>query len=92
MNGEDVKQFNPSNLREKIAIDLRKTVLFSGTVRDNIGWGKEDATMEQIEQAVKMADAHEFISSFPDGYQTNLGQDGVNVSGGQKQRICIAEL
>ncbi|MDQ0899297.1 ABC transporter ATP-binding protein [Paenibacillus sp. V4I7] len=90
VNGEDVKQFNPSNLREKIAIVPQKTVLFSGTVRDNIGWGKEDATMEQIEQAAKMADAHEFISSFPDGYQTKLGQDGVNVSGGQKQRICIA--
>jgi ATP-binding cassette subfamily B multidrug efflux pump len=90
VNGEDVKQINPHKLREKIAIVPQKTVLFTGTVLDNIRMGKEDATMEEIERAAMMADAHDFITSFPEGYQTQLGQHGVNFSGGQKQRVSIA--
>ena len=90
VGGEDVKNIDPSKLREKIAIVPQKTVLFTGTVSENIRWGKEDAATWKIEKAAEMADAHEFVSSFPDGYQTRLGQGGVNFSGGQKQRICIA--
>jgi ATP-binding cassette subfamily B multidrug efflux pump len=90
VNGEDVIQIDPKVLRERIAIVPQKTMLFTGTVTDNISWGKEDATMEQIVQAAKMADAHDFISSFPEGYDTKLGQGGVNFSGGQKQRVSIA--
>jgi ATP-binding cassette subfamily B multidrug efflux pump len=65
-------------------------MLFTGSVIDNIRWGKEDATMEEIVQAAKIAEAHEFITAFPEGYDTKLGQGGVNLSGGQKQRISIA--
>jgi ATP-binding cassette subfamily B protein len=65
-------------------------VLFSGTIEENLRWGKADATKEEIENACKIAQAHDFITSFPDGYETNLGQGGVNLSGGQKQRLCIA--
>ena len=68
----------------------QKTVLFTGTVSENIRWGKEDAATWEIVKAAEMADAHEFVSSFPEGYETRLGQGGVNFSGGQKQRICIA--
>lgn len=66
------------------------TILFSGTIKDNIRWGKEDATDEEIIEAARVAQAHEFIMSFPEGYDTQLGQRGVNLSGGQKQRIAIA--
>jgi ATP-binding cassette, subfamily B, multidrug efflux pump len=90
VNDEDVIQIDPKLLRERIAIVPQKTMLFTGSVTDNIRWGKDDATMEQIVQAAKMADAHDFISSFPEGYDTKLGQGGVNFSGGQKQRISIA--
>ena len=69
---------------------LQKNVLFSGTIKDNLRWGKEDASDEEIIAACKAAQAHDFIMSFPDGYDTELGQGGVNVSGGQKQRLCIA--
>ena len=69
---------------------LQKNVLFSGTIRDNLRWGNPDATDEEIEEACRAAAAHDFITSFPDGYDTDLGQGGVNVSGGQKQRLCIA--
>ena len=69
---------------------LQKNVLFSGTIRDNLRWGNPNATDEQIVEACKVASAHDFIMSFPDGYDTDLGQGGVNVSGGQKQRLCIA--
>jgi ATP-binding cassette subfamily B multidrug efflux pump len=90
VNGQDVRHVDPKRLREKVAIVPQKTVLFTGTVIDNIRFGKQDATLEEIELAAKMADAHEFVSSFPEGYETRLGQGGVNFSGGQKQRISIA--
>lgn len=90
VNGRDVKEIDPKTLREKIAIVPQKTVLFSGTVIDNLRWGKEDASFAEMEQAAKMAEAHEFISTFVEGYETLLGQRGVNLSGGQKQRISIA--
>ena len=69
---------------------LQKNVLFSGTIRDNLKWGDANATDEEVIEACKAAQAHDFIESFPDGYDTVLGQGGVNVSGGQKQRLCIA--
>ena len=69
---------------------LQKNVLFSGTIRDNLRWGNENATDAEIEEACRSAQADDFIQSFPDGYDTDLGQGGVNVSGGQKQRLCIA--
>jgi ATP-binding cassette subfamily B protein len=69
---------------------LQKNVLFSGTIKDNLRWGNAGATDEEIFEACKAASAHDFISSFPNGYETELGQGGVNLSGGQKQRLCIA--
>jgi ATP-binding cassette subfamily B multidrug efflux pump len=90
VNGVDVRNIDPKQLREKIAIVPQKTMLFTGSVLDNIRFGKEDASMEEVEQAAGMADAHGFITSFPEGYDTVLGQHGVNFSGGQKQRVSIA--
>ena len=78
------------DLREGVSMVLQKNVLFSGTIRENLLWGDKDATQEQIEAACQAACADDFIKSFPDGYDTDLGQGGVNVSGGQKQRLCIA--
>ena len=69
---------------------LQKNLLFSGTIEENLRWGNEEASMDELMDACKKAQAHDFIMAFPDGYQTDLGQGGVNVSGGQKQRICIA--
>ncbi|MBP5452681.1 MAG: ABC transporter ATP-binding protein, partial [Treponema sp.] len=89
VGGIDVKKYNLTALRDSVAMVLQKNVLFSGTIRDNLRWGNEDATDEEIEQACIAADAHEFISSFPNGYDTDLGQGGVNISGGQKQRLYI---
>lgn len=90
VNGRDVREVDPARLREKIAIVPQKTTLFTGTVLENIRWGKEDATEEEVEAAARMAQAHEFIAATPEGYQTRVGQGGVNFSGGQKQRISIA--
>lgn len=90
VGGEDVRNYSLFNLREGVSMVLQKNVLFSGTIRENLLWGNKDATQEQIEEACKAACAHDFIISFPDGYETDLGQGGVNVSGGQKQRLCIA--
>jgi len=90
VNGEDVMTMDPKRLREKVAVVPQKTVLFTGTVNDNIRWGKEDATQEEIVKAAKMAEADEFIAASPEGYETRLGQRGVNFSGGQKQRMAIA--
>ncbi len=90
VGGHNVKDYKLKNLRSDVAMVLQQNVLFSGTIRDNLVWGKADATQEEIELAARAAAAHEFITSFPDGYETELGQGGVNVSGGQKQRLCIA--
>jgi ATP-binding cassette subfamily B protein len=90
VDGIDVRDVNPRELRERIAIVPQNSILFTGTVRDNIKMGKEDATQEEIEQAARMAQAHDFIMSFPEQYDTLIGQAGVNLSGGQKQRVSIA--
>ena len=86
----DVKDIYIKELREKIALVPQKTILFTGTILENIKWGKQNATMEEVVAATSAAQAHDFISSFPEGYETRLGQGGVNLSGGQKQRLAIA--
>lgn len=90
VGGHDVREYDVTALRDAVAMVLQKNVLFSGSIRDNLRWGNKDATQEEIEAACRAAQAHDFIMSFPDGYDTDLGQGGVNVSGGQKQRLCIA--
>lgn len=90
VNGIDVKNMNPEKLREKIAMVPQKTILFTGTVMDNIKWGKDNASLEDVKEASRLAEVHNFITSFPEGYDTILGQGGVNLSGGQKQRVSIA--
>lgn len=90
VDGVDVRDYEIKDLREKIGMVLQKNILFSGTIKENLKWGNEEATDEQIIQAAKDAQAHDFIMSFTDKYETDLGQGGVNVSGGQKQRLCIA--
>jgi ATP-binding cassette subfamily B protein len=90
VNDIDVREWDVKELREKIAIVPQKNILFTGTITDNIHWGKEDATFEEIADASQVAEAHDFITSFPEGYKTWLGQGGVNLSGGQKQRVSIA--
>ena len=90
VGGRDVREYDIEALRNQVAMVLQKNVLFSGTIRDNLRWGNPDATDAQIEAACRAASAHDFIMSFPNGYETDLGQGGVNVSGGQKQRLCIA--
>lgn len=90
VGGVDVRDYDLESLRKNIAMVLQKNVLFSGTIKDNIRWGKEDATDEEIVAACKLAQADEFISQMPDGYDTYIEQGGTNVSGGQRQRLCIA--
>ena len=90
VGGVNVKDYELETLRNSVAMVLQKNVLFSGTIKDNLRWGNENATDEEIIAACKAASAHDFVSSFPDGYETELGQGGVNLSGGQKQRLCIA--
>lgn len=90
VDGVDIKHMNPKVLREKIAIVPQKNILFTGSVAENIRWGKEDATEDEVMAAAMTAGAHEFITAAPEGYQTLIGQGGVNFSGGQKQRISIA--
>lgn len=90
VGGEDVRKYKIENLRSAIGMVLQKNVLFSGTIKQNLLWGNPDATDEEIYHASQVAQAHDFVMSFPDGYETDLGQGGVNVSGGQKQRLCIA--
>ena len=90
VGGVNVKEYKLNELRDSVAMVLQKNVLFSGTIRENLAWGNKNATQEEIEHAAKAAQAHDFIMSFPKGYDTELGQGGVNVSGGQKQRLCIA--
>ncbi|MBR2782587.1 MAG: ABC transporter ATP-binding protein [Firmicutes bacterium] len=88
--GRDVRDYRVADLRDGVAMVLQNNLLFSGTIEENLRWGKADATQEEIEAAARAACAHDFITSFPKGYQTELGQAGVNVSGGQKQRLTIA--
>lgn len=90
VGGKDVKSYSLDELRNNVAMVLQKNVLFSGTIRDNLRWGDENASDEEIIEACKSACADDFVKSFPDGYNTDMGQGGVNVSGGQKQRLCIA--
>lgn len=90
VSGRDVREYSLDELRNNVAMVLQKNVLFSGTIAENLRWGNEHATDEELVAACKTACAHDFIESFPDGYNTELGQGGVNVSGGQKQRLCIA--
>lgn len=90
VGGVNVKDYKLDNLRAAVGMVLQKNVLFSGTIKQNLLWGNPNATDAEVEHAAKAAQAHDFIMSFPDGYNTELGQGGVNVSGGQKQRLCIA--
>ena len=90
VDGHDVREYSLQTLRNAIGVVLQNNVLFSGTIRENVMWGNEQASQEEVEEACRNAQAHDFIMSFPDGYDTYLGQGGVNVSGGQKQRLCIA--
>lgn len=90
VGGHSVRDYPLETLRNQVAMVLQKNVLFSGTIRDNLKWGDENATDEEMIDTCKSACAHDFIMDFPDGYDTDLGQGGVNVSGGQKQRLCIA--
>lgn len=90
VDGVNVKDYSLKNLRSGVGIVLQKNVLFSGTIRENLQWGDEYADDETIRQFAESAQAHGFITSFKEGYETELGQGGVNVSGGQKQRLCIA--
>ena len=90
VGGVDVKDYDMEVLRDNVAVVLQKNVLFSGTIIENMRWGNKEASLEEIEKACKIAQAHEFIVQFPEGYNTYIEQGGTNVSGGQKQRLCIA--
>ena len=90
VGGVDVRDYDLEVLRDNVAVVLQKNVLFSGTIKENLRWGNKDATDEEMREACRLACADEFISSFPDGYDTYIEQGGANVSGGQKQRLCIA--
>ena len=90
VDGVNVKEYDLTALRDMIGVVLQKNVLFSGTIKENIRWGKKDATDDEIIAACKAAQAHDFIMRQPNGYDTDLSQGGLNLSGGQKQRLCIA--
>lgn len=90
VGGIDVRNYDIKTLRDSVAMVLQKNQLFSGTIKENLRWGNENATDEEMIEACKLAQADEFISTFPDGYDTYIEQGGTNVSGGQKQRLCIA--
>lgn len=90
VGGVDVRSYDLDTLRNSVAMVLQKNVLFSGTIADNLRWGKENATDEEILEAARLAQADEFVQRFPDKYDTYIEQGGTNVSGGQKQRLCIA--
>ena len=90
VGGVDVKDYDLDTLRDSVAMVLQKNLLFSGTIAENLRWGNENATDEELIEACKLAQAHDFVSSFPEGYNTKIEQGGTNVSGGQKQRLCIA--
>ena len=90
VSGIDVRKYNLEALRDQVSMVLQKNVLFSGTIYDNIRWGNENATDEEVQNVCKLAQADGFVREFPDGYNTQIVQGGNNVSGGQKQRLCIA--
>lgn len=90
VGGVDVRQYSLKALRDQVAMVLQKNLLFSGTIKENLRWGNPDATDQELEHACRLACAHDFITAFPDGYDTYIEQGGTNVSGGQKQRLCIA--
>ena len=90
VGGVDVRKYDIESLRDEVAMVLQKNVLFSGTIKDNLRWGNEQATDEDMIRVCKLAQADSFISQFPDKYDTYIEQGGTNVSGGQKQRLCIA--
>lgn len=90
VGGRDVREYDLTVLRDSVAVVLQKNLLFSGTIKENLRWGNENATDEELVEACKLAQADDFISSFPDKYDTKIEQGGTNVSGGQKQRLCIA--
>ena len=90
VGGVDVREYDLDTLRGSVAMVLQKNLLFSGTIKENLRWGNENATDEEMIEACKLASAHDFVSGFPDGYNTHIEQGGTNVSGGQKQRLCIA--
>ncbi len=90
VGGADVREYDLDALRSSVAMVLQKNLLFSGTISENLRWGNKDATDEELREACRLAQADEFVRSFPDGYDTKIEQGGTNVSGGQKQRLCIA--
>ena len=90
VGGRDVREYDLDTLRGSVAMVLQKNLLFSGTIKENLRWGNANATVEELREACKLAQADEFVMSFPDGYDTKIEQGGTNVSGGQKQRLCIA--
>ena len=90
VGGIDVRDYDLDTLRGAVSVVLQKNLLFSGTIKENLRWGNENATDEELIEACKLAAAHDFVTSFPDGYDTHIEQGGANVSGGQKQRLCIA--
>ena len=90
VGGVDVRSYDIETLRGAVAMVLQKNLLFSGTINENLRWGNENATDEEIAEACRLAQADEFVNSFPDKYETKIEQGGTNVSGGQKQRLCIA--
>ena len=92
IDGTDIRDISQHSLRSQIGVVLQETHLFSGTIRDNIAYGKPDATDEEIREAARLAGADEFIEALPDGYDTYVGERGVKLSGGQKQRISIARV
>ena len=90
VGGVDVREYDLVALRDSVSMVLQKNLLFSGTIKENLRWGNSDATDEEMIEACRLAQAHDFVSSFPNGYDTFIEQGGTNVSGGQKQRLCIA--
>jgi len=90
VGGVDVREYDLDTLRSSVAVALQKNLLFSGTIKQNLRWGNENATDEELIEACRLAQADDFVRSFPDGYDTKIEQGGTNVSGGQKQRLCIA--
>ena len=90
VGGIDVRDYDIKALRDQVAMVLQKNTLFAGSIKDNLRWGNPNATDEEMEHACRLACAHDFITGFPNGYDTHIEQGGKNVSGGQKQRLCIA--